>query len=59
MSRFTEKELLALRAVCYGCNTNKRLVGGCFVENFREPSKTKEITFSKALEIVYKIIEEG
>nr|DAQ28893.1 MAG TPA: hypothetical protein [Caudoviricetes sp.] len=54
----SEKELLALRAVCYGCNTNKRLIGSTFVENFRDPDRRQEIDFSEALEIVHNLIEK-
>lgn len=56
--KFTEKELLALSAVYYGCNANKRLIGSSYVQNFREPDKRKEIPFHEALEIVRGILEE-
>lgn len=36
-SRFTSKELFALQAVYRGCNTNKRLVGTSYVQNFGTP----------------------
>ena len=59
MNRFTEKELLALKAVFFGCNTNRKIVKGenetycIFDENMKEVA---EISFLEALEIVYKII---
>ena len=54
----SEKELLALKAVCYGCRKNKRLIGSIFVENFRDPDRRQEIDFLEALEIVHDLIEK-
>ncbi len=28
----TDKEIFALRAVAYGCNTNKKIIGGHFLD---------------------------
>ena len=54
----SKKELLALKAVYFGCRKNKRLIGSTFVENFRDPDRRKEIDFSEALEIVHDLIEK-
>lgn len=49
----TEQEIFALRAVAYGCNTNKKLVCGSFLD-----MKTNEtMSFEDALVIVYKLLE--
>ena len=51
----TEKQLLALKAVAYGCNKNKRLVGSTYVSDiFGE--NPQEISFFDALNIVYEIL---
>lgn len=52
----TEDELLALRAVAYGCNTNHKLqsaYGAVFFD--RETNRT--VRFDKALVDVYGLIE--
>lgn len=52
----TEEELFALRAVAYGCNTNRKLqsaYGASFLD--RETNKT--VSFEKALVTVYNLIE--
>lgn len=49
----SEEELLALKAVAYGCNINKKLFGGSFLERATQ----KTIRFDDALEIVYSLIE--
>lgn len=52
-SSFTEEELFALEAVAYGCNTNKKLFRGAFLN-----AKTnKTVSFEDALVTVYKLIE--
>ena len=57
MLALTENQLLALKAVAYGCNKNKRLVGATYVHDiFGE--NPKEISFYDALNIVYEIIAE-
>ena len=54
----SEKELLALKAVCFGCRKNVRLTGSTFVENFRDSVRRQEIDFLEALEIAYDLIEK-
>lgn len=54
----SEKELLALKAVYFGCIKNMRLAECTFLENFRDPDGRQEIDFSEALEIVYDLIEK-
>lgn len=52
----TEDEIFALRAVAYGCNTNKKLhwaYGASFLD--RDTGKT--ISFEDALVKVYELIE--
>jgi hypothetical protein len=49
----TDQEIFALRAVAYGCNTNKKIIGGHFLDR-----KTNEmIGFENALATVYEMIE--
>ena len=49
----TDQEIFALRAVAYGCNTNKKIVGGYFLDR-----KTNEmISFENALSTVCEMIE--
>lgn len=52
------KQILALKAVAYGCNKNKHLRGASYVV-FSDPSdgKDQEISFYHALNIVYGIID--
>lgn len=51
--QMTSEQILAIQAVCYGCNTNKRLIGGKYFNR-----KTKEmISFESALEIVYELLD--
>lgn len=59
--KFTEKELLALKAVFYGCNTNRKLAKGdrpsyCIFD--KDMKVIEEISFVEALDIVYKIINK-
>ena len=58
----TEKEILALRAVAYGANTNKKLVAGFFTVYNDDRSIKEMIPFDEAIETVYallgKIMEE-
>lgn len=51
----TDKQILALKAVAYGCNGNKRLVGSSYVTDIFE-SNPQEISFFEAMHIVYEII---
>lgn len=58
---FTEKELLALRAVAYGCNTNRKIAKGengtyCLFD--KDMKEIASMPFVEALEIVYEIIEK-
>ena len=52
----TEKEVLALKAVAYGCNKNKKLVGSTYIEDIKA-EKPKEISFYDALIAVFSIID--
>ena len=54
---FTEKELLALRAVAYGANTNKKLVCGIFMVYNDDRSVKEQIPFSEAIETVYTLLD--
>ena len=49
----TDQEIFSLRAVAYGCNTNKKLLGGHFLD--RKTNQT--ISFENALVTVYEMIE--
>lgn len=51
----TEEEILALKAVAHGCNINKKLFGGSFLEGATQ----KIIRFDDALETVYSLIERS
>lgn len=51
----TDKQILALKAVAYGCNKNKRLVGSSYVLGIFDINQ-QEISFFEALDIVYEII---
>ena len=52
-----EKEFLAIKAVVYGCNTNKRLVGASFLTGIGT-EKEKTISFYDALKIVDEMFDE-
>lgn len=60
--RLTEKELLALKAVVYGCNTNRKCENGifCVWENVGTDNARvrEEMPFYDALEIMFKFIEQ-
>lgn len=53
---FTPEEILALRAVYRGCNTNKRLIGSTYVHNFGTEDEIS-ISYYDALKVVENIIE--
>ncbi len=53
----TDKQILALKAVAYGCNKNKRLVGASYVSDIHS-TKTQDISFYEALTLVYEILDE-
>ena len=60
--KLTKKELLALKAVVYGCNTNRKCENGifCVWENIGTDRANikEEIPFVEALEIMFKFIEQ-
>ena len=56
-ARLSSQELFALQAVRRGCNTNKKLIGASYVQNFGT-DKEKEISYYDALKIIDEIIEE-
>lgn len=49
----TKQEIFALRAVAYGCNSNKKLVCG----EFLDMKTNKTMSFEDALVRVYKLLE--
>jgi hypothetical protein len=49
----TEQEVFALRAVTYGCNMNRRLAGG----EFLDVKIDKTMSFKDALDVMYNVIE--
>lgn len=49
----TEEEIFALRAVAYGCKTNRKLVCGEFLDVVAD----KRMSFEDALVTVYELIE--
>ena len=52
----TENEVLALKAVVYGCNKNKKLVGATYIEDIKAESR-KSISFYDALIAIYSVID--
>lgn len=52
----TESEVLALKAVAYGCNKNKKLVGSTYIEDINA-EQPKEISFYDALIKIYSVID--
>lgn len=58
MIKISEKELLAIKAVNYGCIKNTKVrAGGTFVENIFDPDNRKEITFDDAIITVLELIK--
>lgn len=55
----SEKELLALKAVYFGCIKNMRLAECTFLEYFRDPVERQGIDFLEALEIIHDLIEKN
>ena len=53
----TEKQILALKAVVYGCNTNRRLVGATFVSGVGSESE-QTISFYEAIRIADDLLEQ-
>lgn len=61
--RLTQKELLALKAAVYGCNTNKKCGSNATFVVFDRTDKSsinikEEIPYSDALEIMFNFIEQ-
>ena len=54
----TEKEILSLRAVAYGANTNKKLVAGFFTVYNDDRSVKEMIPFDEAIETVYALLDK-
>ena len=52
----SDKELLALHAVAYGANTNKKLICGTFVRDVRNITEANQIEFAEAIETVYNLL---
>lgn len=52
----TEEEIFALRAVAYGCNTNRKLQPGG-IRIFLDTKSGKTVKFKDALIAVYNLIE--
>lgn len=61
-NKLTDKELLALKAVVYGCNTNRKCGNGIFVVYEDVEKKNfnikEEISFVEALKIMFEFIEK-
>lgn len=53
----TEEEIFALKAVAYGCNTNRRLQSVNGSATFLERETHKTVSFEDALVTVYRLIE--
>lgn len=56
-SELTEKHILALKAVAYGCNKNRKLDGALFISNIHATNQ-ETISFFEALSIVYELIDK-
>lgn len=54
----SDKEILALRAVAYGANTNKKLVAGFFTVYNDDRSVKEMIPFDEAIETVYALLDK-
>lgn len=54
----SSEELLALRAVAYGANTNKKLVAGFFTVYNDDRSVKEMIPFAEAIETVYALLDK-
>jgi ribosomal protein S8E len=53
----TEEEIFALKAVAYGCNTNRKLQSINGSAKFLERETNKAVSFEEALVTVYRLIE--
>lgn len=58
VSNISKKQLLALKAVLYGANTNKKLVGGEYMIWTESPQNSETIPFVEAIQIIMKLISE-
>lgn len=54
----SDKEILALRAVAYGANTNKKLVAGIFTVYNDDRSVKEMIPFDEAIKTVYALLDK-
>ena len=57
MIEVSEKQLLALKAVVHGCNTNKRLVGASYMKNIRS-EKPEMISYYEAIKTVDEMLSQ-
>lgn len=53
----SEKQLLALKAVVHGCNTNKRLVGASYMHNIQSESP-EMISYYEAIKTVDEMLAQ-
>jgi len=53
----SDQEILALKAVLHGCNTNRRLQGAIYLHNFKNPEKMQQIKYSEAINIAMQLID--
>jgi hypothetical protein len=53
----SEKQLLALKAVVHGCNTNKRLVMASYMSNIRS-EKPEMISYYEAIKTVDEMLSQ-
>ena len=53
----SEKQLLAIKAVVHGCNTNKRLVGASYMHNIRS-EKPEMISYYEAIKTVDEMLSQ-
>ena len=53
----TEEEIFALKAVAFGCNTNRKLQSINGSATFLERETNKTVSFEEALVTVYRLIE--
>lgn len=55
--KITKQEVLALEAVTYGCNTNKKCALGTFVKDIHNYKEENTIEFEDAIQIVWNLID--
>lgn len=53
----SEKQLLALKAVVFGCNTNKKLAGASYMTGISSDNP-KTISFYEAIGIMNEMLEK-